>query len=108
MLSDILMALLYDMGGLNFEPENLMWLSGKRDEATAKVKKELRAKVNHQKWQVVLRFALLALWCYGFWVIFDHEYEDFLIKHIRRVLDQIGMYTVWYIENDTTPCFLLK
>lgn len=56
MLSDILMALLYDMGGLNFEPENLLWLSGKRDEATA--------KVNHQEWQVILRFALLAL-CKG-------------------------------------------
>jgi hypothetical protein len=64
MLSDILMALLYDMGGLNFEPENLLWLSGKRDEATAKVKKELRAKVNHQEWQAILRFALLAL-CKG-------------------------------------------
>lgn len=56
MLSDILMALLYDMGGLNFEPENHLWLSGKRDEATA--------KVNHQEWQVILRFALLAL-CKG-------------------------------------------
>jgi len=64
MLSDILIALFYDMGGLNFEPQNLLWLSGKRDEATAKVKKELRAKVNHQEWQVVLRFALLAL-CKG-------------------------------------------
>jgi hypothetical protein len=59
MLCDILNALLYD-----FEPENLMWLSGKRDEATVKVKKGLRAKVNHQEWQVVLRFALLAF-CKG-------------------------------------------